>query len=480
MRLAPPRGEAVMTPTVRRPLVSVCIPTRNRARFVGDAIASVFAQTLQDFEIVVFDDASTDETATLVRRFDDGRVRYFRQPRQAGIPANRNSCLAMARGSYIAWLDSDDRYLPDMLATQASVLDAHPEVGLVHGGFEVIDEDGRRLPDWSWAFDRDVVEDRQAAFRELVVLNYITAPTVLVRRECHERVGPYACHIGPSSTDWEMWLRLTLEADVAFTARPLAQYRQHGGSITAATYRSGERLQCDRAAVARVLRLHGHRLIAREEVERRAIAALAAKAVLYARDAVARGDWSSAIRMLCRAGQWDVRFARHVATMSESGEGEDELAFHRRSRAALAALHAELAATRFGARLEKLAVTDTKWEGALERIASTVRALVPLDACIATVDKWDPTLLHLARRAGRHFPDLRLLPDGYPRDSQSAIEHLEHVRQEGVSYLVFPSAAFWWLSHYGDFAQYLDCRYQCVWNDDHCAIYDVGDSKRVA
>src|SRR5262249_42081842 len=155
------------------------------------AINSILDQTLQDFEIIVSDDASTDDTPAIVAQVRDERLRHVRQARNVGIAENRNRCLAMARGRYIAWLGSDDGYHPQMLAVQSAVLDCHPQVGLVHGACEVIDKDGRRLPDWPRPFARNVVETGRSAFRELVLSNYITAPTVLVRRSCQAQVGPY-------------------------------------------------------------------------------------------------------------------------------------------------------------------------------------------------------------------------------------------------------------------------------------------------
>jgi glycosyltransferase involved in cell wall biosynthesis len=124
------------------PAITVCVPTYNRARYLPQALESIAAQTHAGWEAVVYDDASTDDTAEVIGSFrDDARFRFFRQPRNVGIAANRNACLREARGDYIAWLDSDDVYEPEMLATQAAVLDRRPGVGLVHGAFR-----SRRTP----------------------------------------------------------------------------------------------------------------------------------------------------------------------------------------------------------------------------------------------------------------------------------------------------------------------------------------------
>ena len=108
--------------------VSVLIPTYNRARFLPDAIGSVLDQTFQDFELIVVDDGSTDETEELVRRFP--RARYVRQ-KHAGISVARNRALAEARGGLIAWLDSDDLWHREKLEKQVDYLDAHPGCRLV-------------------------------------------------------------------------------------------------------------------------------------------------------------------------------------------------------------------------------------------------------------------------------------------------------------------------------------------------------------
>lgn len=456
--------------TARRPLVSVCIPARNCGRYLGEALESVAAAGRADIEVVVFDDASTDATWQVARAHASPRVRCFRHRRQVGIPANRNSCLAEARGRHIAWLDGDDRLLPGALDALIDVVETRPEVGLVHGAFQVIAEDGRRLPDWPLPFDRDVVERGPCAFREMVLMNYVTAP-VLVRRACHRGAGPYALDIGPGSTDWEMWLRMSLDTDLAYLSRPLSQYRQHAGSITAATRDGGRRLQCDAAAVARVFALRRRDIPDADALEARARAALRAKALLAARESVSRGDWPGAAAVLQRHPRGSDAPSGAAGRLLRLVGNRDEYGFHECSRRELARIRRLLGSTRFGARLRGVATRDPAWARTLRAIAATVRAVTPPGARLAAVDKWDPTLLHLAGRAGRHFPDRRLLPDGYPADGAAAVAHLQTLRRDGATHLVIPNAAFWWLEYYERFAGYLDARCALVWRDRHCVIY---------
>ena len=204
------------------PLVSVCIPVRNHAGYVGDAIESALSQEIDGLEVIVHDDASSAETGAAVRAADDGRVRYGRHAREVGVARNRDSCLRAARGRHVAWLDADDTYLPGMLARQVEVLEEHPDVGLVHGAFHVVDEHGRRLPDWLAPFEQDAFEPGSVAASLLLASNEITTSTVVVRRAVHDRAGAFGQSPRASSSDWAMWLRLALRADVAYTAAPVA------------------------------------------------------------------------------------------------------------------------------------------------------------------------------------------------------------------------------------------------------------------
>ena len=456
------------------PKISVCVPTHNRARFIAGAIESVLAQTFADFEVVVFDDGSTDDTEGVVARFDDPRIRYFRVDRNVGIAASRNRCLEIARGRYIGWLDSDDEYMPEMLATQSAVLERHANVGLAHAGYEVMDASGGRLPDWRWPFSVDVIEDGAAAFAELAISNYVTAPTVLVRRECHDRAGSYAPEIGRTSTDWDMWLRLALQGDVAFTATPLAKYRFHDSSISASASRNGERLRCDRAVVRRVFTKEAHRISDPGVLRAKAEAALAVRALFAAGDAFTAERRGEALRStvfaISVAPSGLVRDLETWRLLLATTVG-DEYRHYRASKALLRSLAADLRETRFGERLRGQVEVSEDWLDTLARIADAVQGCVPGGARIAVVDKWDPTLLHLCNRRGWHFPHRPLLPDGYPKDSNVAVDHLERLRREGAAFFVIPSAGFWWLDHYSDFKVHLDERYTRAFADDDCVIY---------
>lgn len=126
------------------PLVSVLIPTYNRAHFVGDAIRSALNQTLGNIEVVIADDGSTDATDALLASISDPRMRLIRHDKNRGIPAARNSALAEARGKYVAWLDSDDVARPNRLAEQVAFLEAHPAIAMVGACAGKLRPDGTR------------------------------------------------------------------------------------------------------------------------------------------------------------------------------------------------------------------------------------------------------------------------------------------------------------------------------------------------
>jgi GT2 family glycosyltransferase len=461
-----------------RPTVSVCIPTRNQAHYLGRAFESVLAQTYEDFEIVVCDDASTDRTPEVIASFADRRVRTLRHARQVGIAANRNTCVDAARGRYVAWLDSDDEWLPQMLERQVATLDARPEVGFVHGSFELIDEDGRRLPDWAPAHPEDTVFEPVTAFDELVIENVVAPTTVVARRERLQEAGPFFEGFRASGEDWDMWLRLALRAAVAYTAAPVGRYRIHGESSSSRATGGAQRVRLDARIVQRALGERQRVAPDAPAVAHRARAAVAARAILQLGDLFTSGRRVASLaawQTAARAAPWLLRL-RAGAGLPIAVACSSEVGVHRHSRALLVELRQSLAGTRLGDRLDKLVAVDPSWQETLRAVADVVGRVTPPSARVVAVDKWDPTLLELSARRGGHFPDRRLLP-GYPRSSDEAIAHLEELRRRGAEYLVLPPSAFWWLDYYSAFAEYLERRFVLRWCDRTCVLYELTPSK---
>lgn len=424
------------------PRVSVLIPARDHARHVGEAIVSALAQDVDRLEVIVHDDASTDGTAAAVATLADPRLRYERHPAAVGVTRNRDSLVAAARAPLIAWLDADDALLPGALARQVALLERHPRVHLAHGAFHVVDAGGRRLPDWPAPFAADTIERSAAAVRNLLAANEIATSTVVMRRTA------YVAGLTPraSSSDWALWLRAALRGDVAYSAAPVARYRQHRDTISRRTVGGGERLRCDIAVACE--------LLARERLPARiARAGLAARSLAHAGDLLTRGERAASLRAVALATALDPvalgPLAPWLLACTARGNVAGCLQADRLMRARLAR---RLAGTRAGERLRMAAAPDPAWQATLARAAATLRRVVPPDACVGAVTKWDPTLLKLSGRRGRNFPDRRALPDGYPRDGATAVAHLDAQRRAGLSHLAFTSASLWWLEHYPELA----------------------------
>jgi GT2 family glycosyltransferase len=209
-----------------RPRVSVLMPTYNRAALLGEAIASVLAQGYADLELLVIDDGSTDATPALLAAQRDARLRPLRQA-HAGIGAALNAGLAVARGAYVARLDSDDVWLPDMLETMVAVLDARPEIGVVTARGQAMDAGGRPLRHVQGMPPRFGDDGLRSMVYDDFTCNIVT----VARRECFTRAGGYDASL-PGNEDWDMWLRIARQARFAFVDRILARYRWHAGNLT--------------------------------------------------------------------------------------------------------------------------------------------------------------------------------------------------------------------------------------------------------
>jgi glycosyltransferase involved in cell wall biosynthesis len=212
------------------PKVTVCTPVYNGSDYIAESIQSVLDQTYKNFNLIVCDNCSTDNTEEIVRNFNDPRLTYVRNKKNIGLVANHNRCLELADGEYVNFLHHDDIMLPDNLALKVSILDEHPNVGLVHSGVLFMDKDGEQL-DRTWSIAKnDYIEDGIKVFEKYIMNMPVGASffigAVLARRDCYLKIGNFNPLL-PSVIDNEMWMRFLLFFDVACIGKPLVIYRLH-------------------------------------------------------------------------------------------------------------------------------------------------------------------------------------------------------------------------------------------------------------
>ena len=208
------------------PTISVIIPTYNRAHMVGRAIQSVLDQTYQDFEIIVVDDASTDDTEKVVQGLTDERIRYIRQRKNGGAAAARNRGIRASKGEYIAFQDSDDEWLPEKLERQIKVFESSPSrVGLVYTDMWRINSHGRTGYWHSPTIIQGTIIDAKRL--DYQVLNIATQSTV-IRKECFKKVGVFDEKF-PRFIDLELFIRLSQHFGFYHIQEPLVKYYETKG-----------------------------------------------------------------------------------------------------------------------------------------------------------------------------------------------------------------------------------------------------------
>lgn len=213
----------------RLPKVSIVIPTYNRAEMLKQALRSVLAQTFTDYEAIVVDDGSTDNTREAVESFRDERVRYVWQENQ-WLAAARNTGIAHATGDLVAFLDSDDLWFPNMLELLVPAFERYPQAGLVYSSH------ARVFDDISFPYLQDFVCGRE---QEMVGNQYhyfltgdkMGVDEVLVRRELFDKIGGFDRSLRYCE-DWNMWLRIAKEADFCYIPGPVSAVRVHQGQMS--------------------------------------------------------------------------------------------------------------------------------------------------------------------------------------------------------------------------------------------------------
>jgi glycosyltransferase involved in cell wall biosynthesis len=233
------------------PQVSVLVPVYNGDEFLAEAIDSVLAQTLHDFELIVVDDGSTDGTQQILREIEerDERLRVFLRP-HLGYVRQLNFGLDRCRGEFVARMDADDVAYPDRFQVQIDYLRQHPEVLVVGGAYDLTDARGRMLR-------RHWPPSDDATLQEMCLSGQtpIGHPTAMIRRQAMIDVGGYDESL-ETAEDIDLWLRLGEKGKLACVDHPVIRYRQHDKSVSeqrAVEQAESIRLGCERAYLRRGL-----------------------------------------------------------------------------------------------------------------------------------------------------------------------------------------------------------------------------------
>lgn len=215
------------------PKVSFVVPCYKLAHLLPECIHSILAQSFGDFEILIMDDCSPDNTPEVAASFKDPRVRHIRHAENLRHLRNYNEGIRMAQGSYV-WLISADDCLrdPRVLERYVAAMDADPRIGYCFcPAFRLEDGEVRELLDYSVHGPRDAVWDGREFLCRLIMGNTIVAPSAMARKECYEKVSYFPLNM-PWGGDWYLWCAFALHYNVAYFAEPMVCYRRHALSMT--------------------------------------------------------------------------------------------------------------------------------------------------------------------------------------------------------------------------------------------------------
>lgn len=280
-----------MNPGANTPKVSVLMTVYNGARYLREAVESILNQTFTDFEFIIVDDGSTDETPAILDGYHDPRIVRLCNGRNLGLMRSLNRGLEVARGVYIARQDADDCSYLIRLEHQVAFLDAHPEVGLLGSAYDVMDAQGQVVDRVAPPTDNVTLQ------RMLVRHNRFCHGSIMMRRNLLEQVGGY--WEMPAVEDYELYLRVAERTLLANLVEPLYAWRRHGDSNTA-KYLGKRTEQLCMVALQRML---ARRATPRPGVPGWAPEDLAAARVVLAFRAALLEEWTTARQALGEAWQ---------------------------------------------------------------------------------------------------------------------------------------------------------------------------------
>lgn len=222
-----------MNQLLNNPLVSVVVASYNMGQYVCEAVDSVLAQDYSHVEVIVVNDGSEDDTGERLKQYEDNaKVRIINQP-NGGQTVAKNRGLQEATGDYIGFCDADNYWLPGKLSRQLQVYAENPQLGVVYGDLQLIDENGNTLP------ENPVRRHSGRITGRLLCDNFVTFNTTLIPRHVLDKVGGFDERLR-MGIDYELWLRISVDYEFYYLPQRLVAYRIWGGQMS---NRTGERFE---------------------------------------------------------------------------------------------------------------------------------------------------------------------------------------------------------------------------------------------
>jgi len=237
------------------PLISVVIPTYNHGQFIEEAIESVLAQTYKNLEVIVIDDGSTDNTRQALEKYNK-EINYIYQ-KNIGVSSARNRGISVAKGELIAFLDSDDAWLPEKLELQADLMSENKSISLVACGVYITDYLGGIKREWT---PKNPLTHTEFLGQLRIRNDFINSSSALVRRECFKRIGGFDESL-QFGEDWDMWLRIAKYYEMRFVEKPLVKIRKHSN------LRSYSKVEIIKTDIKKIIK---NNLVQEEEIRRKA------------------------------------------------------------------------------------------------------------------------------------------------------------------------------------------------------------------
>ncbi|MBD2079350.1 glycosyltransferase family 2 protein [Leptolyngbya sp. FACHB-17] len=401
---------------VSKTKVTVAIPTYNRSDLLKVSLESVLNQDYPDFQVLILDNASTDNTEAIVRSFDDPRIIYVRHSTNIGLLNNWNKAIELSNSSYLTILSDDDVLLPGFIDEFAKAFDEHPCVGLVAAPAKFIDQHSAPLQ----VIDRErsdefpigilsgieylhqIVSGRKWILRTSAVMFRIDALSVIGSID-----APHAVEI----CDLNLFLRIAAQFDFFFLSNELAQVRFHSEQCSMDSFHAAGGT--------------GPLAVMAEKTD----------AIAYLLQSSRAAD--------ANYRQWLAERLLHISLC----------------RSELTTQH-----------IPKL---NLSWSERLQIALQQITNIVPPQKQFILVDEnqWgcekrsDFQALPFLEQEGQYW--------GAPQDSQTAIRELERMRYQGASFLVIGWTAFWWFDYFAEFRSYLNTKFPCTLKNSCLMVFDL-------